>query len=141
MTPNFVLLRYVLNHLEHHPDRWDQRYWFQPRPGCGTTHCFAGWTVILAGYTLIGDTVAVSTIPADIRTQIHPADLHTYGGLRVHVAPLAAALLGLANTDFDDTSATENRTAEHLFYGGNTLASISDIISELASEYAPAGTR
>lgn len=45
-TPNAALARRVLEHIEAHPDSWLQSLWAQ-RSECGTTYCFAGWTIAL----------------------------------------------------------------------------------------------
>lgn len=42
--PNAELAWRVLDHIDAHPENWDQRRWW-----CGTGGCFAGWTVQLAG--------------------------------------------------------------------------------------------
>lgn len=53
-TPNLPLLRKVLDHIDAHPDEWDQRWWEQQQDPvritfyklpktCGTTRCVAGW--------------------------------------------------------------------------------------------------
>lgn len=42
-TPNAELAYLVLDHIDAHPEDWNQRNW------CGTAKCFAGWTVELSG--------------------------------------------------------------------------------------------
>lgn len=48
-TPNAELAYKVLDHIDAHPDSWDQSSWV-----CGTTACFAGWAVRLSGATIDG---------------------------------------------------------------------------------------
>lgn len=40
------LPRKVLEQITREPDSWDQGVWHN---SCGTRHCVAGWTVVLAG--------------------------------------------------------------------------------------------
>jgi hypothetical protein len=44
MTINTELLLRTLEQIERHPELWNQRDWC-----CGTSHCFGGWAVTLAG--------------------------------------------------------------------------------------------
>lgn len=44
MKPNAELAWRVLDHIDAHPESWDQTTWV-----CGTTACFAGWAVRLSG--------------------------------------------------------------------------------------------
>src|SRR6476619_6827832 len=44
VEPNVPLLLKALDHIEHHPDEWDQEKWI-----CGTTACFAGHAVLIDG--------------------------------------------------------------------------------------------
>lgn len=76
-TPNAALAYLTLDHIDAHPESWDQRRWW-----CGTSGCFAGWTVTLSGKTVVlGGYVRIGPGPDDI----------------AHVSQLAAQLLG-----FDD---------------------------------------
>jgi hypothetical protein len=45
--PNAELAYRVLDHIDAHPESWDQTQWV-----CGTTACFAGWALRLSGYEL-----------------------------------------------------------------------------------------
>jgi hypothetical protein len=44
-TPNLELLDDVMQHIDTHPEEWDQANWF-----CGTTACFAGHACARSGY-------------------------------------------------------------------------------------------
>jgi hypothetical protein len=44
--PNIERINRVIEHIEAHPESWDQRFW-AARTECGTTHCAAGWAVRL----------------------------------------------------------------------------------------------
>jgi|SRR5580765_737583 hypothetical protein len=48
MTFNVELAQDVLGHIELHPETWDQKWWASKRPACETSHCFAGWAVVIA---------------------------------------------------------------------------------------------
>jgi hypothetical protein len=50
MTINTELLLRTLEQIERHPELWNQRDWC-----CGTSHCFEGWAVTLAGGEWIDD--------------------------------------------------------------------------------------
>lgn len=43
-----VRMRRVLAHIEDNPDLWDQNNWVAETV-CGTSYCYAGWTVVLEG--------------------------------------------------------------------------------------------
>lgn len=36
----------ILEQIEQHPESWDQTLWHN---SCGTTHCIAGWAIVLSG--------------------------------------------------------------------------------------------
>lgn len=44
--PNVPLLNKVREHIEDHPEEWDQYVW---RSACGTTYCFAGLAALFDG--------------------------------------------------------------------------------------------
>jgi hypothetical protein len=48
-TPNIGLLREVLVHIDAHPKSWGQGFFVAEDPQCGTTHCVAGWALLLSG--------------------------------------------------------------------------------------------
>jgi hypothetical protein len=55
MKMNKENFKKVLDHIEAHPETWDQATWH-----CGTSHCFAGWAQIMSGKeadqkTVVGD--------------------------------------------------------------------------------------
>lgn len=47
--PNAELAYRVLDHINAHPESWDQNVWVAQRPECGTAACFAGWACLLSG--------------------------------------------------------------------------------------------
>src|ERR1044072_2947244 len=44
MTPNAELAYRVLDHIDAHPETWQQDSWH-----CGSSFCFGGWAVALSG--------------------------------------------------------------------------------------------
>lgn len=107
MTPNTVLLRAVMDNILAHPEGHDQR-WFARRTGCGTTECFAGRAVALAGYPadytrlLGGEGEVFDTVDGD--------DIEHY----------ATELLGL-----------DPRSALYLFNESNTTTDLKHMVDEL----------
>ncbi len=105
---NAALAYRVLDHIEAHPETWDQENW------CGTAQCFAGWAVALSGET-----------PDDWQNVLVDGQL-------VFVADRAAELLGFRNRDEMDNLADQLQweagevdddditLLPSLFAGGNT---------------------
>lgn len=62
MQPNVPLFRKVVEHIEAHPNEWNQDWWVHQHGGveegeiCGTTFCFAGWALKLTGHNLHEET-------------------------------------------------------------------------------------
>jgi hypothetical protein len=50
---NAPLHRKVLEYIEAHPEEHDQNSWAVKKMSCGTTMCYAGTTLSLAGYQLL----------------------------------------------------------------------------------------
>lgn len=50
-TPNADLAYRVLDHIDAHPESWNQTVWYRQNE-CGTAGCFAGWAVMLAGHQI-----------------------------------------------------------------------------------------
>jgi hypothetical protein len=48
--PNAELAYRVLDHIDAHPEQWNQSLYIG-KAECGTVACFAGWTVLLSGAT------------------------------------------------------------------------------------------
>lgn len=59
-TLNRTAITQLADHLETHPNSHDQAV-FAERNSCGTVHCAAGWTVVLAGWPLFWVKAAAST--------------------------------------------------------------------------------
>lgn len=104
--PNVALLRKTLEHIEAHPDEWDQKWW-AARTKCGTTFCFAGWTVALGSST-------------EVAWQYGYAVCTATGEL---ISDVARDLLGL-----------DDNQADRLFGGSNTLADIRRTVEDIIGE-------
>lgn len=109
----------VLRLVTSNPDSWDQAaYWYAgdepdtmptPRPGCGTSACIAGWTVLLAGAVPVsGDPLVTDRVV-------------THDGREFTTPHLARRLLDL---DLD--------TAEALFYKTTTGTALSELAAIVA---------
>lgn len=112
-TPNADLAYRVLDHIDEHPEQWDQGRWIG-KAECGTVACFAGWACLLSGEV-------AWFYGATDRTDI------LNGGR--HVADRAEELLR-----FDQRAATlvdGDGNQRHLFQATNTRDDIGRIV-ELA---------
>lgn len=116
MSIDPLALRGVLEHIETHTEEWDQSYWAK-KTGCGTSFCFAGWTVVLAG---LGDEIQ----------WYEDGKWYEDGNLKraetlkdgSTISDTAAMILGL---DFD--------AATRLFYGTNTLDQVRQKVNDLCA--------
>jgi hypothetical protein len=60
-APNAELAYKILDHIDAHPESWDQGSW-----DCGTTACFAGWALRLSGVKVTTGTHIVVDGPAEL---------------------------------------------------------------------------
>lgn len=94
VTPNAVLLKRTLAHIEAHKDEWDQDVY-----RCGTGMCFAGWACQLAGgrWAFPADSERPQYLHAVQGDE--PEAVHFIGGHRVIRAHVRARrILGLSHT-------------------------------------------
>lgn len=120
--PNPALAWRVLDYIEAHPERHNQSSWIDAtRAGmtdrvvdrndvegsCGTTACFAGWTLLLSGATIdLEDHMAYNQVSA------------AWQG----VARFAADLLGISEAAAPcGCSDCNDRPATRLFYRAETI--------------------
>jgi hypothetical protein len=47
-SPNLDLIDDVMDHIDTHPEEWDQERWF-----CGTAACFAGRAALMDGWEIV----------------------------------------------------------------------------------------
>lgn len=83
---NIPLLRKVMEHIEAHPDEWDQEAWAARTP-CGTTYCFAGIAVVMSGHDLMWT-------PGYMKSHWVEQDVSTTRG--EHIQEVAMRELGLS---------------------------------------------
>jgi hypothetical protein len=111
MTPNAELAYRVLDHIDAHPEQWDQGIYIR-KAECGTAACFAGWTVLLSGAKPI----------SGFQTRV------AFNGKEVSVPLLAEKLLGAVpaiaygNENFHDAG---------LFDPGNTREDLGRLVLEI----------
>lgn len=118
MTPNAPLLLKTLEHIENHPEEWNQESWM-----CGTTACFAGHAALLDGGEICVDSldgwfVARDDDPRDALWTL--AD----GRLKIHAEIRARHALAL-----------DNQQAERLFSAGNTLDDLRAEVYRLLGDF------
>lgn len=116
-TPNTELARRVLEHIEAHPEQWNQSRWAL-RSDCGTSYCFAGHAVHLT----------------------HPDALYMFG-LDLHDgddrdAAVKVLIPGVAGPQYVRTIAREllglsDYNATLLFYSDNTLDDLRSYVEQL----------
>lgn len=116
MTFNKELANRVLEQIEAHPETWDQSEWacFSDNE-CGTSHCFAGWAVMLTDpYELNRDEQAIrNRREVDIQGQ-------------------AMSALGL---NYDFLIESEYRAVIHpLFNSNNSLEDLKRLVIEYSKE-------
>lgn len=109
MEPNVPLLRKVWEHVKDEPQDFNQRTWVDSTGECGTSYCFAGHTLVMAGRTLTHDLFSMY--------------LDGVAVSHVEVREAAARELGL-----------EQEVADELFWGRNDLAEIRDQVSMIIGE-------
>lgn len=107
LTPNAELAYRVLDHIDAHPDSWNQGDWW-----CGTTGCFAGWAVTLSGCKID---------PASGQVEHGPPDL-------LGRSVSGAALKLLRTPPYTDVFDEE---CEDLFDGDNDREDLGRIVADL----------
>lgn len=120
MTINVPLLRKTLEHIEAHPEEWNQSAW-----ACGTAGCFAWHAAMLDGAGNPPDPFNQEYVPAepgdDPDQLVEIASTQT-----VHVADRATRVLGL------DSRVVESSGG--LFRYDNTLDDLRRIVADLTAE-------
>lgn len=104
---NEGLLRSVMDHIETWPNLLDSAQW-----RCGTSRCFAGWTVELTGATWLFDATDVRSIDIGGRQDlanafvISPAGTDVYRKVQ-HVQDYATEMLRISEFDADELFAQD----------------------------------
>lgn len=68
---NTALMIRTMRFIADHEERWDQNHYgrqIQAAQGCYTTHCFAGWAMILGGWEWSWDRHGEARLAKDGRT-------------------------------------------------------------------------
>lgn len=127
-------LEAVLDYIRMHPEEHNQNQWAEQTP-CGTTMCFAGTAVRLAGYPLIWEipifkddnrVAFYCTVPADYTgKRIGDAGNLEYDLACIH--DVATHELGL---DYDE--------AHELFWESDTFAQVEETVKDIINNNPPA---
>lgn len=115
-TPNAELAYKVLDHIDAHPESWDQEDWYR-KEACGTVACFAGWAVEFERYdvALSEEQTATLDVPA------HRFGRHVVGAAgRRTFRDAAAEALGIDDGQADD-----------LFEGSNSREDLGRLVEEI----------
>lgn len=71
LTPNATLAYRVLDHIDAHPEQWDQSVYLG-EGDCGTTACFAGWALLLSGVEMDRNwDVLADTLTPELAEGVH----------------------------------------------------------------------
>lgn len=115
-TPNLPLLRKVLDHIDAHPEEWDQSEYGKVSrvSSCGTAFCIAGHALVMSGY----ETKESITYPGSL-------DFFTPDGVLTDPADEGMRVLGLTADEADDIGG--------LFSAGNTRWRVQRIAEQIAA--------
>lgn len=125
---NVDRLEETLDHIRMNREEHDQCFWATKSEGCGTTMCFAGTTVALAGYELdwceragrVGHAGRSKVVGSFAEHCIVPEG-HYCGSLaKPRVEWVAAYELGLTDVQ-----------AEDLFYGAKTFDDVERTVKDI----------
>jgi hypothetical protein len=145
--PNIELLKKTLNFIEVKPDGWKQDRWATVTD-CGTSYCFAGWALTLAGVPVITDGIADAVVNIDTLNgalakrgvNIDPDDYDV--DILALVRNAAAALLEIEDMTLRDLEDGElYSAADVLFEADNSLDRLRRYVAELCGETVEAGAR
>lgn len=113
--PNLPLLRKVLDHIDAHPEEWNQAAWMTETT-CGTACCIAGHAIVFDGtHTL---TVANDDVLVDGVSMVRGED----GRWHDAAAIVGAKVLGLTEDEAGD-----------LFHGWNGRADVQHFAERIAA--------
>jgi hypothetical protein len=112
-VPNLPLLRKVLDHIDAHPDEWNQSTWGEVTwaSSCGTAFCVAGHALVMSGYT--------TRLRESSDDEL---DFYDSDGLRVSPSAEACFLLGLTDGE-----------ADWLFDASNSRETVQENAEEIAA--------
>jgi hypothetical protein len=120
--PNAELAYRVLDQIDAHPERWDQKRWW-----CGTSGCFAGWAVVLS----------------DGEDAMMNGSYVRVGDRKVHTQIRAFELLGISDDSADQDIApalsyyaelSETDDSPSLFHMWNSRADLQILVENIFGE-------
>lgn len=124
---NVAKLEETLDYIRMNREQHNQRGWAL-KTECGTTMCFAGWAVVLAGYEFIwSGTPAIFSEPG--ATPVEVAEEHAERCIvpgvdsPIRVYPLALLLLDL-----------DTNQADALFFQAKTFDDVERTVKDLINE-------
>jgi len=140
---NTDLLKRTLQHIETHPNEWDQERWVT-KTDCGTSYCFAGWALMLSEVPIIATQLNEPTVEIDNLSRalaragmsaiVNPDDC--WSGTRMTVRDAAETLLGLRGRALPDPE--DNGlfacAADVLFEADNSLDDLREYVAGLCGE-------
>lgn len=98
-------MRRTLAHIQANLGLWDQNKWVG-RTDCGTTYCYAGWTVVLEGIPITVNDVGIAYVRLEdvpepwmvpVRERgIDYLDHQAFGRGRITISDMAAVILDLS---------------------------------------------
>jgi hypothetical protein len=123
VKPNAELAWRVLDHIDAHPEQWNQGLYIG-KAECGTVGCFAGWTVLLSGaQPIYGATTGYQTAYIEV------------DGRFKHVGDYAEELLGVSRWADEGTDEEWD-----LFHEGNTREDLERLVGQMFGPRPTAST-
>lgn len=120
--PNLPLLRKVLDHIDAHPDEWNQGAWIQrtATSSCGTAACIAGWACLINGDQ--------PDFANDYAQGSHTPVVTLDDGASATVAERAQQLLGLTNNERLDLFHSKNDRFDVRRFAGRIAARAGELL-------------
>lgn len=98
-VPNLPLLRKVLDHIDAHPEEWQQAT-YGTGTACGTAACIAGHAMLMSGYDF-NPTDEIFSRPDGSIVEFEPDEGQTILGITYTEASLYGGLFDSENTRAD----------------------------------------
>lgn len=139
-TVNKELLKRTLQHIETHPDEWAQERWVT-KTDCGTSYCFAGWALTLAGVPIHSSQLNPPVVEINklhhalaqrgASVTVDPDNYWTNTHMTVRDA--AEVLLGIQERDLHSDDGYLHAAADILFEADNSLDDLREYVAELCA--------
>lgn len=124
---NVTKLEAVLDYIRTHPKEHDQEDWAVRTP-CGTTMCFAGTTVALAGYALRWDARMFEPDTTQVAASCVVPD--EYAGPRVAAHLNVAWVHEVATHELD----LDRQQAHDLFWAAKTFDDVEEMVKDIIND-------